>query len=411
MNRFPLRPLAAAMLLSLTAVAHAAEGAPSMLSVSGFGTVSAVYSDERHADYVGNIFQPNGAGHTRAVSLDPDSKLGLQATAKFTPSLTGVLQVLSQHQYDNTYRPQVEWANLKYDITPGLKARAGRIALPAFMFSETRYVGFANTWAAAPQEMYANLPITSADGVDGTWIKNVGPAINTLQVFYGRGAAKLAIGKAKADTLAGFNNSFEFDSTTLRIGYTYTQLNLGSTAAQNIIDGFRAIGASPAPFAGQARAIAERNDVKSADLNVVSLGVQHNIGDWQLITEAMHFKGDSIFVDRNAWYGTVARRVGDFTPYVSLGEIKTKRPDAESLGGAAAPLVGALNTVRGLQAPSQQMAHVGVRWDFMKNFAAKAQYTHLKMGAGSQGLLVHPESDYQPGGKVNLLTLGVDFVF
>src|SRR5690349_21491266 len=76
--------------------------------ISGFGTIGAVHSSEAQADYVSTVFQPSGAGHTRSTSFDPDSKLGLQVSVPFNEALSAVLQVVSQHQYDNSYRPMVE---------------------------------------------------------------------------------------------------------------------------------------------------------------------------------------------------------------------------------------------------------------------------------------------------------------
>src|ERR1700684_422544 len=99
----------------------------SVFSFSGFGTVGETHSSEDKADFTASIFQPNGAGHTRIWSPEVDSLIGGQ--------LSAVVQVIAQQNYDGTYRPHVEWANVKYQFTPDLSARIGRVELPTFLFS------------------------------------------------------------------------------------------------------------------------------------------------------------------------------------------------------------------------------------------------------------------------------------
>src|ERR1700689_72307 len=123
----------AAILMSPT-VAGAADSAASMFSFSGFGTLGLVHSDEDQADFASNIFSPNGAGYTRPWSPGVDSKIGAQVDARFTPQISAMIQVISEQNFDNTYTPHVEWANIKYELTPELSVRIGRTVLPSFLF-------------------------------------------------------------------------------------------------------------------------------------------------------------------------------------------------------------------------------------------------------------------------------------
>jgi hypothetical protein len=111
--------------------------APSMFSFNGFGTLGVVHSSDNQADFVSNPAQPKGAGLTDSWSATPDTKLGVQLNAALTDRLSAVVQVMSQYQYDGTFRPDLEWANVKFLVTPDLSIRAGRIAIPTFMVSDT----------------------------------------------------------------------------------------------------------------------------------------------------------------------------------------------------------------------------------------------------------------------------------
>ena len=112
-------------------------GAP-IFSFSGFGTLGEVHSSQDQADFTSTPFKPSGAGFSHAWSADVDSVIGAQVNANFTPRLSAVVQVVSEQNYDNSYRPHVEWANIRYEFTPDFSVRAGRTALPVLMVSDTR---------------------------------------------------------------------------------------------------------------------------------------------------------------------------------------------------------------------------------------------------------------------------------
>ena len=93
-----------------------------MFSLSGFGTLGITHSGRTTADFVYTAaFVKDGAGHTRRTSAEVDSKLGLQLNANFSPRFNGVLQVISQQNYDGGFRPHVEWANLTYMNRPAFR--------------------------------------------------------------------------------------------------------------------------------------------------------------------------------------------------------------------------------------------------------------------------------------------------
>src|SRR5579859_7329349 len=136
--------------LPLGVSAAGEDSSASMLSFSGFGTLGLVHSSDDNADFTANLLQPNGAGYTHSWSPDVDSRLGAQVIAHFTPQLSAMLQVISEQNYDNTYKPHVEWANIAFQPTPEFSVRVGRIVLPTFLLSDTRKVGFANPWVRPP---------------------------------------------------------------------------------------------------------------------------------------------------------------------------------------------------------------------------------------------------------------------
>src|SRR5580698_1579141 len=152
----------------------------SMFQFNGFGTVGAVHSSDNQADFVSNPAQPKGAGFTDSWSATPHTKLGVQIQATLVDRLSAVVQVMSQYQYDGTFRPDLEWGNVKFLVTPDLSIRAGRIAIPTFMYSDTLTLGYALPFVRIPLEIFANLPVTHSDGVDASYRSHVGAVTNTV---------------------------------------------------------------------------------------------------------------------------------------------------------------------------------------------------------------------------------------
>jgi hypothetical protein len=135
--------IAAGLMVLMPLTGGAADAVAPMFSFSGYGTLGEVHSSEDRADFTTSIFKPNGAGASGVWSAAVDSLIAAQVTANFIPKLSGVLQVLSEQNPDNSYWPHIRWADIKYQFTPEFSARVGRIVLPSFLMSDVRKVGYA----------------------------------------------------------------------------------------------------------------------------------------------------------------------------------------------------------------------------------------------------------------------------
>src|ERR1022692_3922821 len=149
--------------------ARAQEPAGPIFRFNAFGTLGIVHSSEDQADFTSSVFKPAGAGHSHDWSADVDTIIAGQLTAQLTPRISAMLQVVSQQRYDDTYRPGVEWANIKYTVTPDFTVRAGRSVMPSFLVSDDRKVGYALPWVRPPVEVYWLGPVTANDGIDASY--------------------------------------------------------------------------------------------------------------------------------------------------------------------------------------------------------------------------------------------------
>lgn len=406
-------------------MASRADDGSSVFSFKGFGTLGVVHSDEDGADFRGTVFQPNGVGNTRGTDIGPDTKLGAQLTARFSDKWSAVIQGVSQHQFDNSYRPLLEWANIKFQATDELAIRGGRIVLPAFLISDSRFVGYAQPWIRPPQEVYFVSSITNSDGADITWQMPVGAATNTAQAFYGVSDAKLSSGRVQAEPAWGVNDALEINSWTLRAAYIALKIDLEIDSFNPLFDGLDQFGDAATQFGfaqagSEAHALASRYDTHGLDVSIVTVGAQYDPGSWFAMAEYAKFNGDGFLQDSDSGYITAGIRIDKFTPYLTYAKITTDTYEEHiSTAGLPAPLAsGADQLSAGINASlngfftSQESYSAGVRWDFSRSADLKLQYDRINLQDGTLGRLSNPAPGFDPSGEtVNLLSAAVDFVF
>jgi hypothetical protein len=406
--------LAVAVLVHPTA-AEADDTGASRFTLNGFGTLGLVHSDEEQADFVSNQFTaPDGAGYTRAWSPEVDSRLGLQLTASLSPRLTGILQLIAEQRYDDSYTPSVEWANLRYDITPDLSVRAGRMVQSSFMVSQYRKVGYATPWVRPPDEVYHLVPATNYDGIDLSYRARFAGFTNTLQGAYGRKDISLpAGGTSEARDAVILTDTLEWGATTLHASYSRVRLTIDADNLNALFAGFR-------QFGPEGEAIADRYDVDDKRYEVMAVGARYDPGDWFVMGELADSSSRTFLGDARGWYLTGGYRFGAVTPYVTLARARMDSSTSDpglSLAGLPPPLAaqaaGLNATLNGLlgSAARQKNVTLGARWDFTRNAALKVQYERLELDDGSPGILVNTQPGFEPGGRVDLFSVSLDFVF
>jgi predicted porin len=401
----------AVILLCVTAAGAQVAETPKF-SFNGFGTFGVVHSDEDQADFASNLFVADGAGYTRDWSPEVDSVLGLQLTADFTPRFTGILQVVSEQRYDETYTPEVEWANLKFDITPDLSIRVGRMVQQTFMVSEYRKVRYATPWIRPPKEVYDMIPVTNVDGIDLNYRFRFKGFTNNLRGLYGTKDIDIPDGsEANARDVVVLSDTLEWGTATLFACYGRFRLTMKDF--NPFFDAFR-------QFWAKGDAIADRYDVDGKRFEIMSFGLRYDPGDWFVMGEWARAKTRTFFGEFEGWYITGGYRFGEVTPYMTLARARacsnTSDPGLSLAGlppeqaAQAQGLNAALNQMLG-SATQQKSISVGVRWDFIRNAALKAQYQYLDLDNGSPGVLTNTQPGFEPGGSVNLFSAAIDFVF
>lgn len=395
-----LRVLAAVMACAFGSATQAADNA-SMFTLSGFATLGLVKTNTDDAHYV-IAGQPRGA--TKDVSGEVDSKLGVQAGVKFNPMFSGTVQLLSKQNGDGNFVPGVEWAFLKAQVLPSLALRAGRMGAPFFAVSDFRDVGFANTALRPVPDVYGQVSFSHFDGADATWQTSTGVGTVTAQVFGGKSSDTFERTDLDLKKLIGFNTTLEMDNgLSLRLGHVTGKLTVQSASLSGLVTLLRTT-----PFAS----VGNQIDATDKKATFTGVGATWDEGEWLVNAEYTMRRTESYVPDTNGWYVTVGRRFGAFTPYVIGSQVRTVSSNVNNtiqpLTPTLAQLQAVVNATTEGQRLQQKTVALGVRWDFMRNFALKAQVDHVK--ASSDTFFTQAKAGFAPR-NVNVLSLAVDTVF
>jgi hypothetical protein len=363
-------------------VAHAGEG-DSMFAFSGFGTVGVTHSNSNQADFSSTVFHPNGAGATHSVSADVDTKFGLQVNGNFSENFTGVVQMVSQQGYDNSYTPNIEWANLSYKVTNDLKVRVGRTVWPLLLRSETQNVGYGNPFVRNTTEHLANMPNTFSDGVDVTLHSDFGAVTNSVQLLYGNSDVNYPGSGTQYGPVIGQNylhvKNINGVSDVLEYGDLKVHAAYMKLAYDWLYYGYKLV---DVPY------------------TTWSLGFNYDPGNW-FVTSDMLKAFDESYGNFTALMVGGGYRIGDWTPYALYSSLTQ-----DSLGS-----LGSFGSNPG---DKQTVTAVGVRWDFMRNMDFKLQYEQVRSGPISQvfpSSLTNWQSGFLQSPNADVTSAVVDFVF
>ena len=413
-SRFPQSILHAVAFAALLAAgsARADETSTPSFTFGGFGSIGVVHADYDQADFTSTVLKGDGAGATHRWSADVDSRIGAQLGVTLNKQWSAVVQVIAEQRFNGSYKPIVEWGNLKYQATPDLALRVGRIALPIFLAADYRKVGYAYPSVRTPVEVYGAVPITNSDGADIAYRWQSGGVKHTTQAFYGKTDLHLTdTTSLHARDIAGLTHTVEYGALTLRASVFTAVLN--TDILRPLFDGFR-------QFGPQGIAIADKYDVIDKRIDIRAIGINYDPGKWFLMAEGGTSDGHSFLSRSRAMFVSAGYRAGEFTPYATysrddaLGQ--TSDPGLSTAGLPPAYAYAARQLNDGLDQTMKTMASqtsisAGVRWDLRPDMALKLQFDRVLPRNGSRGTLVNLQPGFRSGRAVHVTSAVLDFVF
>jgi len=413
------KSLMASMLALPLAVSSAYAQDSSPIRVSGFGTAALTWINKDNVEF-GRPNQAHGADKDPTTGVD--SNLGLQADYTVNSWLSVTGQGLVRKDAQDDFGAELTWAFAKAKVSDDVSIRVGRVGLPVFMISDYRNVGYANTFLRPPVEMYSQVPFNNIDGADITWQHSFGDTSYTAQLAVGRSKADIYGGaEVEARDVTALNLVAEHGPLTVRFGRADTKISVNNqTALNTLLSSLRAAGAGyrmPALVT-----LAGDIEAQRAKATFTSVGASL---DWNNIvaqTEYAKRKTDSYLNDTTSWYVMAGYRIGKFLPYYSHaklsidGTVANTVPTSCPAGYPAAcgvtmrTLSAAVGSLKysGLGQGEQTTDSIGVRWDFYRSAALKAQIDRVRPNAGN-GLLINAQPGFK--GPVTVGAVALDFVF
>ncbi len=411
-SRVLRRALAVTALGCLHAAARAGDGDLPTWTFGGFGTVSAVHSTEKLADYTASPLSPGQAGFGKRWAVDVDSRLGAQLGVQLDKRWSAVVQVVSERNVEHNYKPEVEWANIKYQATPDLSLRLGRIALPLYLAADYRKASYALPWVRPPVELYSTMPISNSDGFDASYRWNVAGTKQTTQFFFGGTSIRLARDfDAKARRMMGLTQRATAGALTVQA--TAANAIFQVPAGGELFDVL-------SQFGPTGQALAARYDIRSKRVSVFSAGFTYDPGAWFVTGEIGRTNTRSLLGDQTASYLSGGYRFGALTPYATFSTVHANM----AVQVAGLPTAGLPPPVAALalqanavlndflrEVPTQHAVSAGVRWDAGASYALKLQLERARPHDGSSGTLMNAQPGYRSGKSFNVISLSADFVF
>jgi hypothetical protein len=192
------------------------------INIHGFGTLGLTYQNDE--DIIYNSTLRNKRGSDGDVSLQNDSKFGLQIDYTITPKLEATIQGTV-----DTTGITLEWANLKYNINDTFNIKVGQMRFPTAMYSDILKVGYAYNWVRLPEDVYGILPLTSYTGAEFNYKNSYKDIDYKFKLYVGRSEDTMKDGKdigdydITLDDVYGINLATNYKGFELYAGFTYVR--------------------------------------------------------------------------------------------------------------------------------------------------------------------------------------------
>ena len=270
-------------------------------------------------------------GQSNDLSFEPNTRIGFQVNAKIYEDAEVVYQTVIRADDDDgeNYDLDTEWLYYKQNLGAGFNMQVGRIRFPAFMDSETLYVGNTYPWVSPPTDVYSVLPISNIDGVSVNHTASVGDwTFDTKVLLWGEAEIGALGSILNLENTRGIIEEFTWESLRFRIGYLYAEQTIDIDYADD--DGYTQTSGS----------ILDGLDCYCADPDFILQDLDYTFGDdLEYLTAALRYDDGLVYVsgeivgihtDKDAldestnWNVTVGAYAGPVLLYIGYSETETK---------------------------------------------------------------------------------------
>jgi hypothetical protein len=316
-------------------------------------------------------------------SFKPDAIVGMQFGYKVNDKTELVTQLVAKGHGD--WEIEAEWAYLAYKISDNLTARAGKLRLPIYMYSDYLDVGYAMPWVRPPTEVYNEQDINTIEGIDLVYQHNLGEWDLTVQGLYGN--IDDSTYRKGLDIQVEINNEIGLNATisngdwTFRIGRTQgqssTYFDIPYVVGSNITS----------------TTIYTANNER---FTFSGLGFKYDANNILAIAEFTKYDVDNTrdLINTEGYYLTGGYKFDRLMPHITYGRMYN--PD-DSLSRAGSK-------------SEQTTITAGLRYELNTKIAIKAEVSKIDGFNGTSGLF-DPEEGVSLEDSANMYSIVVDAIF
>jgi hypothetical protein len=393
----PIRRVMASVFAALLLLPSAFAESGDEFTLQGFGTLGMARTTTRDVEFVRDLSQPRGISDS--WSLQNDSVIGVQGVWRINPQFEAVVQAMSRYSYNGNFRPELSWAYVKYEPTPNLSLRAGRLGTEFFMMADSRWVGYSFLTVRPPGDYFWYLPFYTIHGADAALTVPLGENLLRGKVFYGLSNGKIPLAGEQWDIggspMLGGYLEFQHGPWQIRGSYANIRFERDLPIAQ-VLGKMN----PPLPLSSTDAAFLKTRDTRT---HYYSLGLVYDQGPWQGQFMLNHIEqGTNALENSDGGYALLGYRVGTVTPYLGYSWVRSKER-----GNAPSPIA---QYVMQDSHSDQKTTFVGLRWDVASNLALKAQWDTIR-GDASSIFPYRRDNRAKWDGTMDVFSLALDFIF
>ena len=367
------------------------------------GVAIALNSSTALAEYEINSFLTVGAASsntpgtyldriTEGVSLEQDTKYGVNLRSELSKNIYGAAQLLATGR-SGQFDVEAEWAYISYEINNNFNVRVGKLNLQTFLHSDYKEVGYLYPQVRLPEEVYGFNPMRNFPGVELMHTANFGASTKlTSQIFVGSAEVNLTE-NVRMNGFNGYGVNFQLDNKyfTLRAGAITPMVRLSQTNhTMNLPSG-------PVTFPDM---VLDEKDRVMLSTFGLTWDVAGFVGYGEYIKTETDGVTKEILPDREGAYLTVGYKIGNFLPYVTSayadGDAITQT--SATAGMMPNPLI------------IQDSTTVGMRYDVNDFSAIKFEYKEVEpknVTGFNAGFNIGTDSNE----KYNITSISYDMIF
>lgn len=391
-----------------------------IFTLHGFGSIGGAYQSNDNILYRNSLNTANGSRGD--FSFANGTLLGLQLDVLPMKDLIFTLQGVASDNNGNNKILKIDWANVKYQFNDRFDLRAGRMRLPAFMFSDTLNISYSYNWLRLP-DMYSTVPFHSYQGVEANYTLLYSDVTIETKLLFGKESDKIQLIDSleadhtqtvviDADNILGVMVEASGENLKLRLGYTILDLTLSSKTFSEIEHSVKSIGI---PLISETY---DHYKVEDASFSYLELGAVYEWRDAYVVGEYTKVLSESFAADITSWYIGVGYEYNSFTPFIMYSKtwsnsnykdmhVSNESPPQIQL--AIGNTNGILNGISKSNLIGLDTISIGLRYDILKNFALKIQYDLQKEIQGTASTNIHFNGE--PHKHLNIFGLSLCFVF